>query len=94
MQNAAPHIRYAVYFRVQGSRYDKAEWSAPMLNPWDNWPGLSDAAVEAVVEQQKTRGFRAAVDSIEVANAAAARRHHHLTVDNFHAVQQARGAAA
>ena len=56
-------------------------------------PKLRELAL-AVAEQQKTRGFRAAVDSIEVANAAAARRHHHLTVDNFHAVQQARGAAA
>ena len=94
MQNSAPHIRYAVYFRVQGSRYDKAKWSEPMLDPWKNWPGLSDAAVGAVAEQQRNRGFRAAVDSIEVANQAAGRASHYTkTADNFHAVQQACGAA-
>ena len=41
---------------------------------------------------QRNRGFRAAVDSIEVANQAAGRASHYQTVDNFHAVQQARGA--
>ena len=79
-----------MYFRVQGSHYDKARWSAPMLDPWVNWPGLSEAAVEAVAEQQRNRAFRAAVDSIEVANlAAAGRASHYQTVDNFHAVQRA-----
>ena len=63
-----------------------------MLQPWLNWPGLSDTAVGAVAEQQKSRHFRAAVDSIEVANIAAGRASHYQTVDNFHAVQQARGA--
>lgn len=92
VQNSAPHIRYAVYFRVHGSCYDKSRWSAPMLQPWLNWPGLSDTAVGAVAEQQKSRHFRAAVDSIEVANIAAGRASHYQTVDNFHAVQQARGA--
>eukprot|EP01050_Picozoa_sp_SAG11_P019058 SAG11_NODE_2977_length_2795_cov_4.472923_1_plen_239_part_00 len=88
VQNTAPHIRYAVYFRVQGSHYDKAKWSAPMLDPWLNWPGLSEAAVGAVAEQQRNRAFRAAVDSIEVANLAAGRTSHYQTVDNFHAVQR------
>ena len=61
-----------------------------MLDPWVNWPGLSEAAVEAVAEQQRNRAFRAAVDSIEVANlAAAGRASHYQTVDNFHAVQRA-----
>ena len=48
-----------------------------MLDPWKNWPGLSDAAVGAVAEQQRNRGFRAAVDSIEVANQAAGRASHY-----------------
>lgn len=88
--NSSPHIRYAVYFRVQGSRYDKVQWSAPMLDPWVNWPGLSEAAVGEVANKQKNRSFRAAVDSIEVANIASGRDEYYQTVDNFHAVQQRR----
>lgn len=88
VQNTAPHIRYAVYFRVKGSRYNSAKWSASMLDPWLDWPGLSDEAVAAMAAQQTNRAFRAAVDSIEVANLAARQVSHYETVDNFHAVQQ------
>jgi hypothetical protein len=50
--NTSPHIRYAVYFRVQGPKF-RAKVNAKgdaryesMLNPWCDWVGLDGVAEE------------------------------------------------
>ena len=87
--NTAPHIRYAVYFRVTGRGYHRKNWKASMLDPWKDWPGLSEGAIAETSEAGHNRRFRAVVDSLEVALETQRRIDHHATVDNFHVVQKA-----
>ena len=50
--NTSPHIRYAVYFRVQGPRFrarvqaNKNARYESMLDPWCDWVGLDGVAEE------------------------------------------------
>lgn len=42
-QNASPHVRYAVFFRLTQADHAAVRWEA-MCQPWLEWPGLADRA--------------------------------------------------
>lgn len=45
--NISPHIRYAVFFRLDQKNHRKVHtWQEPMENIWLHWPGMKDILVE------------------------------------------------
>ncbi len=42
-ENASPHVRYAVFFRLTRADHAAVRWEA-MCQPWLEWPGLAEPA--------------------------------------------------
>lgn len=40
--NVSPHVRYALFFRLYHTDFDRANWQAPMRDIWMHWPGIRE----------------------------------------------------
>jgi len=76
--NCSPDIRYAVYFRVTGPRFDAHRGASggnvrSMLQPWLHWDGLNCRVFGAVADPDGggDRGAAAAINAVTNVEAAA-----------------------
>ncbi|GMA60393.1 phytanoyl-CoA dioxygenase family protein [Alicyclobacillus fastidiosus] len=40
--NISPNVRYAIYFRLTHTDFDRSQWQAPMRNIWMHYPGIRE----------------------------------------------------
>jgi len=82
--NTSPHIRYAVYFRVHGPKFDGKIGNCPesMLSPWCHWPPMNQSSSSEAIEDRWRNQDNAFIESKQ--ETAFAVIDAYQSLDNFH----------